>query len=168
MENIWMCGQRSALQRRSPGQAVQTEESLDSDAWLSPREGAGVSADINPPPLTSTPQFQPQCLPKVRSEGRPSWGGGRCELQWEGRVEVTPYCNLWTGMSMGWLWHSSRMQLQEKFLLGLCDVAKPAHGETDEAWLDHNQNRFYCQEGLQLQGIWLGILMHNYKHGKRK
>lgn len=74
--------------------AVQTEESLDSDARLSQREGAGVSADINPPPSTSTPPISAAVSPKVRSEGGPSRGGGRCELQWEGPLKVTPYCNL--------------------------------------------------------------------------
>lgn len=111
MENIWMHGQRSALQWCSLGPVVQTEESLDSDAWLSQREGAGVSADINPPPSTSTPQFQPQCLPRfgvkegpLGEEAGASCSGRAC---WKSHHTVT--------FELGWLWHSSRIQLQGRF-----------------------------------------------------
>ena len=94
MENIWMRGQRSALRRCSLGPAVQTEESLDSDARLSPREGAGVSADINPPPLTSTPpQFQPRRLQRfgardgtLGEEAGASCGG---RARWKSHHTVT-------------------------------------------------------------------------------
>lgn len=135
MENIWMRGQRSALQWCSLSPAVQTEESLDSDAWLSQREGAGVSADINPPPLTSTPQFHPQCLPRFGVKEGP-WGGGRCELQWEGRLKVTPYCNLWTEMSMEWLWHSSRIQLQGRFSYNyMMQHNLPTEGQMRHIWM---------------------------------
>lgn len=98
MENRWMSGQRSTVQRCSLGPAVQTEKSLDSDASLSQREGVGVSGDINPPPLTSAPQFQPRCLPSfgvkegplgeeagASSSGRAHWKSHHTvtfELEW--------------------------------------------------------------------------------------
>lgn len=64
MQNIWMRGQRSSVLQRSLGSQVQTEESLVSDAWLSRKEEGGVSADINPNPVTFNPQFQLQYLPR--------------------------------------------------------------------------------------------------------
>lgn len=112
MENTWIWGQRSAAHSCSLCPAVQTEESIDSDAWLSQREGDIVSVDINLPPLTLHSPISAAMTPKVWSEGRASRGGGRCKLQWEGPLEVTPYCNLWTGVSMERLWHSPRIQLQ--------------------------------------------------------
>lgn len=93
MENIWMRGQRSALQRCSPGPAVQTKESLDSDAWLSQREGAAVSGDINPAPLTSAPQLQPQRLPRfgVREGPLEEEAGASCSgrAHWKSHHTVT-------------------------------------------------------------------------------
>lgn len=100
MENIWMFGQRSALQWCSLGPAVQTEASLDSDAWLSQREGAGVSGDINPPPLTSAPQFQLQCLPRfgVREGLLGEEAGASCSgrARWKSHHTVT--------FELEWVW----------------------------------------------------------------
>lgn len=95
-----MRGQRSTLQSRSLGPAVQTEASLDSDAWLSHREGARVSADINPPPLTSTPQFQPQCLPRFGVKEGPlgEQAGASCDGRdcWKSHHTVT--------FELEWVW----------------------------------------------------------------
>lgn len=115
MMNVWMCGHRSALPWRSPGLRVQTPESSDSDAWLSQEEGGGVSEDVNLQSLTSTPQFQLQyLLMSGVNSGRVFFlEGGGCKLLWEGLLEVTPHCNLWTGMK--WLWHFPRVQLQWTF-----------------------------------------------------
>lgn len=114
MENIWVRGQRSTLQWRSLGPVVQTVESLDSDAWLSQREGARVSADINPPPLTPTPQFQPQWLPRFGVKEGPlgQEAGASCcgRACWKSHHTVTFELE-----RVGWLWHSSRIQLQGRF-----------------------------------------------------
>lgn len=96
-----MHGQRSALRWRSLGWAVQTEESLDSDASLSQREGVGLSGDINPAPPTSAPQFQPHCLPRFGAKESPCRGGGRCEQRvggagWKSHHIVT--------FELEWVW----------------------------------------------------------------
>ncbi len=35
------------------------------------------------------------------------------------------------------------------------------------ALASQNQNLFYCQVGFHIQGIGLGVLVHNNKHSKK-
>lgn len=99
MENIWRFGQRSALKWCFPSPAVQTEKSLDPDAWLSQREGTQVSADINPPPSTFTPtMFR---LPRLGLKEGPlgeeagASSGGRAG--WKSHHTVT--------FELEWIWY---------------------------------------------------------------
>lgn len=76
-------------------------------------EGTGLSVDINPHLWPLVPNFS-HCVSqssqwrKALSCSRQVW------VQWEGLSRVTPCCNLWTRMSVGWVWHSSCIQLCRK------------------------------------------------------
>ena len=102
---MWISVQRFVSQRWSIGPVVQTEERLDSEArlCLGGRESQTGSETLTSdlwPGLTNFSRNDDQTLEPLGGapEGRQVPSG--TEDVWE----VSPYCNLWTGVSHEWSW----------------------------------------------------------------